>query len=149
MTEIIANNLKLINHLIGFILILSLYQNHWNLGLKYVVRKFPRGLLTGSCPLSWTVPNTPHTPSTKVKRPQTINPHQHENPVGQSVASTTRSRPGPIVRFDTREQFTNHDIEELNTQLEKNYSNIKKFSLLDGLRGRWRLTNEMNHIANK
>jgi hypothetical protein len=31
-----------------------------------------------------------------------------------------RPSPGPIVSFNTREQFTNHDIEDLNTQLEKN-----------------------------
>ncbi len=43
-----------------------------------------------------------------------------ETPVGQSVASATRPSPGPMVTFDAREQFTNHDIEELNTRLEAN-----------------------------
>jgi hypothetical protein len=43
-----------------------------------------------------------------------------EAPVGHSVASVIRPSPGPMVTFDTREQFTNHDIEELNTQLETN-----------------------------
>lgn len=43
-----------------------------------------------------------------------------EAPVGQSVASATRPTPGPMVTFETREQFTPHDVEELNTQLETN-----------------------------
>jgi hypothetical protein len=43
-----------------------------------------------------------------------------EAPVGQSVASATRPTPGPMVTFDNREQFTNNDVEELNTQLETN-----------------------------
>jgi hypothetical protein len=47
-------------------------------------------------------------------------PHTIEPPVGQSVANATRPPPGPMIVFDTREQFTNHDIEELNTQLEQN-----------------------------
>jgi len=89
-------------------------------GIKYSVRKFPRGLLTGSCPLSWTLSSTPHTPSTKVKRLHPITPNHHETPVGQSLASATRRPPGPMITFGTHEQFTNHDIEELNIQLDKN-----------------------------
>jgi hypothetical protein len=90
--------------------------------LKYAVRKYPRGLLTGSCPLSWTLSSTLQTTSTKAKRPQLINPNHSEPPIGQSVASTTRPPPGPMITFDSHEQFTNHDIEELNTQIEKNLS---------------------------
>jgi len=81
--------------------------------LKYAVQKFPRGLLTGSCPLSWISPNTPRTSSIKVN-------HHHETRLGESTGSTTRPSPGPIIPFNTHEQFTNHDIEELNTLLEKN-----------------------------
>jgi len=76
--------------------------------------------LTGSCPLSWTLASTPQTPSTKTKRLQQININHSEIPIGQSIASTTRPSPGPRITFDTHEQFTNHDIEELNTQLENN-----------------------------
>jgi len=43
-----------------------------------------------------------------------------EAPVGQSAANAARPSPGPMVTFDIREQFTNHDVEELNTQLETN-----------------------------
>lgn len=43
-----------------------------------------------------------------------------EAPIGQSVGNATRPAPGPMVTFDTREQFTNHDVEELHTQLETN-----------------------------
>ncbi|CAF0881929.1 unnamed protein product [Rotaria sordida] len=89
-------------------------------GLKYAIRKFPRGLLSGSCPLSWTLPSAPQTPSTKLKRSQSMNTNRQEAPVGQSVASVTRPSPGPMVTYNIREEFTNHDIEELNTQLEKN-----------------------------
>ena len=45
---------------------------------------------------------------------------RNEAPIGQSVSHATRPSLGPMVTFDTREQFTNHDIEELNTQLELN-----------------------------
>ena len=90
------------------------------LGLKYAVRKFPRGLLTGSCPLSWTSASTPSTPSAKAKRPQSTNSNRYEAPVGQSLASTTRPIPGPVVTFDLREQFSGNDLDELNTQLDKN-----------------------------
>jgi hypothetical protein len=90
------------------------------LGLKYAVRKFPRGLLTGTCPLSWTLSSTPKTPSSKAKRPQSTNSNRSEAPVGQSIASAVRPSPGPLVTFDTREQFTNDDIDELNVQLDKN-----------------------------
>ncbi|CAF3147772.1 unnamed protein product, partial [Rotaria sp. Silwood2] len=88
--------------------------------LKYAIRKFPHGLLTGSCPLSWTSSGTPQTPSTKVKRSQSMNTNRQETPVGQSAASVTRPSAGPMVRFDVREEFTNNDIEDLNAQLEKN-----------------------------
>ncbi|CAF1172185.1 unnamed protein product [Rotaria magnacalcarata] len=90
------------------------------LGLKYAVRKFPRGLLTGACPLSWTLSSTSQTPSAKLKRSQSMNATRQEAPVGQSTASTTRPAAGPMVTFYAREQFTNNDIEELNTQLEQN-----------------------------
>jgi len=43
-----------------------------------------------------------------------------EAPVGQSAANAARPSPSPMVTFDIREQFTNHDVEELNTQLETN-----------------------------
>jgi hypothetical protein len=46
-------------------------------------------------------------------------PHT-ETPIGQSVANATRPSKEPMVTFDKREQFTNHDVEELNTQLERN-----------------------------
>lgn len=87
--------------------------------MKYAVRKFPRGLVTGTCSLSWTLPSEPQTPS-KIKRSQSMNTNHPEAPVGQSLASTTRPSPGPMVRFDAREEFTNQDIESLNDQLEKN-----------------------------
>ena len=89
------------------------------LGLKYAVRKFPRGLLTGACPLSWTLASTPSTPSAKAKRPQSTNSNRYEAPVGQSLASTTRPVQGPVVTFNMRDQFSGNDIDELNTQLEK------------------------------
>lgn len=88
--------------------------------MKYAVRKFPRGLVTGSVPLSWTLPNTPQTPSNKLKRSQSTNTNRPEAPVGQSAASAARSAPEPKVTFNTRENFTNNDVEELNTQLEQN-----------------------------
>jgi hypothetical protein len=45
---------------------------------------------------------------------------RNETPVGQSVASVTRPPTGPMITFDTREHFTNQDIEDLNTRLETN-----------------------------
>jgi hypothetical protein len=45
---------------------------------------------------------------------------RQETPVGQSVAAVARPSPGPMVTFDTREQFTHQDVDELNTQLERN-----------------------------
>ncbi|CAF0991729.1 unnamed protein product [Rotaria sordida] len=67
----------------------------------------------------FTLPSAPQTPSTKLKRSQSMNTNRQEIPVGQSVASVTRPSPGFMVTFDTPEEFTNHDIEELNIQLEK------------------------------
>jgi len=87
--------------------------------LKYAVQKFPRGLLTGSCPLSWTSPSTTRASSSKPKRPQSMNNNRQEPPIGQSIASASQPTLGPMCTFDTREQFTNKDIEELNGQLEK------------------------------
>ncbi len=49
-----------------------------------------------------------------------MNHHHHEIRLGESTASTTRPSPGPMITFNTHEQFTNHDIEELNTLLENN-----------------------------
>lgn len=89
-------------------------------GLKYAVRKFPRGLITGSCPLSWTLSSVPSTPSRKAKRTQSTEPPRTEPPIGQSAASATRPIPGPMIKFDSREQFTHHDTEDLNAQLEAN-----------------------------
>ena len=88
--------------------------------MKYAVRKFPRGLVTGSCPLSWTLPSVPATPTRKSKRAKSTDIPHAETPVGQSVANATRPPPGPMVTFDYREQFTNNDVEDLNTQLETN-----------------------------
>ena len=45
---------------------------------------------------------------------------REEAPVGQSAASAARPAPGPTINFDSREQFTGNDIDELNGQLEKN-----------------------------
>lgn len=90
------------------------------LGLKYAARKFPQGLLTGACPLSWTLSSVPATPTRKIKRTQSMDIPRAEAPVGQSAAHATRPRPGPMVTFEAREQFTNRDVEELSTQLEAN-----------------------------
>ena len=49
-----------------------------------------------------------------------MNSNRQETPIGQSIANTTRPSPGPMITFETREEFTHNDIEELNTQLEKN-----------------------------
>ena len=87
--------------------------------MKYAVQKFPRGLLTGTCPQSWTVPSTSRTPSAKSKRPQSTGSTRQEAPVGQSLASTIQPVRGPMMTFDPREQFTHNDIEDLNQQLEK------------------------------
>ena len=92
----------------------------FSLGLRYAVRKFPRGLITGTCPLSWTLSSVPATPKRKLTRTKSMDILRTETHIGQSVANTTRPSPGPMVTFDIREQFTNHDIEELNTQLEIN-----------------------------
>jgi hypothetical protein len=62
----------------------------------------------------------PSTPTKKLKRTKSMEIPRVEAPVGHSAASTTRPTPGPMVTFDSREQFTNHDVEELNTQLEIN-----------------------------
>lgn len=88
-------------------------------GLKYAVRKFPRGLLTGSCPLAWTMTHPPST-SRKLKRSESLDTLHHQTPVGQSTSHGTRPPPGPLVTFPTREEFTAHDVEDLNTQLEAN-----------------------------
>ncbi|CAF1685659.1 unnamed protein product, partial [Adineta ricciae] len=88
-------------------------------GLKYAVQKFSRGLLTGTCPQSWTVPSTSRTSSAKSKRPQSTGSTRQEAPVGQSLASTIQPARGPMITFDAREQFTQNDIEDLNQQLEK------------------------------
>ncbi|UJR22038.1 hypothetical protein I4U23_025106 [Adineta vaga] len=87
-------------------------------GLKYAVQKFPRGLLTGTCPVSWTSSATSRT-SSKPKRPQSTGSARQEAPVGQSLASTTQPVTGPKITFDAREQFNLNDIDELNQQLEK------------------------------
>ncbi|CAF1086912.1 unnamed protein product [Adineta steineri] len=89
-------------------------------GLKYAVHKFPRGLLTGTCPLSWTTSSASRTSSSaKTKRPPSTATNRQEAPVGQSLASTIQPTQGPVVTFDTREQFTREDIEDLNQALEK------------------------------
>ena len=88
-------------------------------GLKYAVRKFPRGLLTGSCPLAWTVAHPPPT-SRKLKRAESLDTLNQKTPVGESTWHGTRPPPGPVVTFLTREEFNVHDIEDLNTQLEAN-----------------------------
>ena len=59
----------------------------FNIGLRQAVRRYPRGLLTGTCPVSW---------------------------IGSNRSTTGK------ITFPTREKFTQHDIEELNTLLEKN-----------------------------
>ena len=64
--------------------------------------------------------NAQQTPSRKGKRAQSTEVPRTEPPIGQSVASTTRPLPGPMVTFDTREQFNHQDVEDLNTQLEAN-----------------------------
>jgi len=99
-------------------------------GLKYAVKKFPRGLLTGSCPLSWTLATTPGTPSAKTKRPQSTNSQRVEAPVGQSLASTTRPAPVPMVTFQTREQFSLDDIDELRGQLDNHLLSMDQGSRL-------------------
>ena len=89
-------------------------------GLRYAVRKFPRGLITGTCPLSWTLAHPPTTPAGKMKRPESMDTDRYEAPVGQAVTHVPRPSPGPMITFDAREQFTPRDTEDLNTQLEAN-----------------------------
>ena len=95
--------------------------NALTLGLRYAVQKFPRGLLTGSCPFSWTASSrtTPSTPSNKTRRPQSTNSTRQEAPVGQSLASVSRPSPGPMINFGARDQFSMNDVQDLNVQLEK------------------------------
>ncbi|CAF0907255.1 unnamed protein product [Rotaria sordida] len=89
-------------------------------GLKYAVKKFPHGLITGTCPLSWTLSSVPSTPIRKLTRTQSMNILHSEAPIGQSIATVTRPLPSPMIKFNIREQFTNYDIEELNARLEEN-----------------------------
>ncbi|UJR27167.1 hypothetical protein I4U23_008465 [Adineta vaga] len=87
-------------------------------GLKYAVRKYPCGLITGTCPLSWTLSDT-QPRQTKVHNclhPSEISHDEIES--HHTVVHSTRSLRDAKVTFDTREQFTNHDIEELNEQYE-------------------------------
>ena len=56
----------------------------------------------------------------KIKRTQSMDIPRAEAPIGQSAASATRPSHGPMIKFDNREEFTNHDVEELNTQLDAN-----------------------------
>ncbi|CAF1049436.1 unnamed protein product [Rotaria sp. Silwood1] len=89
-------------------------------GLKYAAKKFPHGLITGKCPLSWTLSSISATSIKKLTRAQSMNILHSEAPLGQSAITLTRPSLGPMIAFDIREQFTNHDIEALNTQLERN-----------------------------
>lgn len=41
-------------------------------------------------------------------------------PLGQSFASTIRPLPCPMITFDSHEQFTKYDIEDLKGQSEQN-----------------------------
>lgn len=63
-----------------------------------------------------------HPPSTskKPKRSESLDTLHHPAPVGQPTSHGTRPAPGPVVTFSTREDFTAHDVEDLNTQLEAN-----------------------------
>ncbi|CAF3421013.1 unnamed protein product [Rotaria sp. Silwood1] len=88
--------------------------------LKYAAKKFPHGLITGKCPLSWTLSSISATSIKKLTRAQSMNILHSEAPLGQSAITLTRPSLGPMIAFDIREQFTNHDIEALNTQLEGN-----------------------------
>lgn len=100
-------------------------------GLKYAVKKFPRGLLTGSCPLSWTVATNPTTPtSAKPKRPQSSNSQKVEAPVGQSLASINRPTAGPMISFENREQFSLEDIDDLKNQLDNHLLSMDQGSRL-------------------
>ncbi|CAF3006763.1 unnamed protein product [Rotaria sp. Silwood2] len=90
------------------------------LGLKYAVKKFPRGLITGTCPLVWTSSSVQARPIKILTRTQSMNILHSEAPLGQSAVSLTRPSLGSMITFGIREQFTNHDIEELNAQLENN-----------------------------
>jgi hypothetical protein len=105
-----------------FLILLNNIRTKKNLflGLKYAVRKFPHGLITGTCPLSWTLSSVPATPTKKIKRTQSMDIPRHETPVGQSIANAARATPGPMVTFDNREQFSHQDVEELQTQLDTN-----------------------------
>lgn len=58
----------------------------------------------GTCPMSWTLSNSPQRRLIKSN-------HQE---------STIRTSFSPIMTFNSNEEFTNNDIEELNTQLNKN-----------------------------
>ena len=100
---------------------MNIFSNELILGLKYAAHKFPRGLLTGSCPSSWVSSSTTRaSSSSKPKRPQSMNNTRQEAPIGQSIASATQPVHSPMITFDTRDQFTTDDIQELNEQLEKN-----------------------------
>jgi hypothetical protein len=49
-----------------------------------------------------------------------VDTSRNEVSMNQSVANTIRRSPGAMAIFDTREQFTTHDIEDLNAQHETN-----------------------------
>ncbi|CAF0754864.1 unnamed protein product [Adineta ricciae] len=91
-------------------------------GLKYAVRKYPCGLITGRCPLSWTLSETQTRP-VKVHncvQPSDHTSHHHDDALSthRTVVHSTKALQDAMVTFDTREQFTSHDIEELNEQYE-------------------------------
>ncbi len=51
---------------------------------------------------------------------QSVDTSRNEVSMNQSVANTIRRSPGAMAIFDTREQFTTQDIEDLNAQHEAN-----------------------------
>jgi hypothetical protein len=98
----------------------SIFNNAIVLGLINAVRKFPRGLLTGTCPLSWTLAHRPQVSTRHPKLSESIDKLHHEIPIGQSIIHVQRPSLGPMITFDRREQFTDQDIEDMNRQLESN-----------------------------
>ncbi|CAF1055100.1 unnamed protein product [Adineta steineri] len=87
-------------------------------GIRYAVRKFPRGLITGTCPLSWTTADIPPKPTKIHDCSQSMDISHHEVPLNHFAMHSARSLPSAMATFDSREQFTSEDIEALNEQHE-------------------------------
>lgn len=89
-----------------------------SLGLKYAVRKYPCGLITGTCPLAWTLSEAT---SRQAKVHNCVQPsaRSHDEPADHlPLVRSKKALQNATVTFDTREHFTEHDIDELNEQYD-------------------------------